>query len=1033
MVMAVGQLDWPSEPYKGLAYYGSNDALLFVGRDDDIDACVQFLTEPRTRMLLLHGRTGCGKSSFLRAGLVPALEARGFGYQFLRRAPNEDPVFIRCGADPISRIAEELFRYVSTLPSVPTAKGMLQLDLSSARLGHERLETFVEACRTPGVLISAFVELSKRLLHTLVIILDQAEEIITLTEHLDDSRQRFFHFLQDFNATNLDARLILALRKEHFGEFFGLIQLDASIKTDIKQFLLLDLDYEEVLAAIELPTMKSPRHGNRAPYQQYRFEFAPGVAKRIANDLFAAVPSGGVLPVMQIVCRDLYNEVRSQSEPWIIDDALYEAGERVTGRVGRHISRSLQSSFQRTVSLYQDSIEEERRWREVLLKLVRRDADGTVKTGLVSAEQLQQFITEAGVTSDQKQVLGQLTKTDILILRSFSIYSIDNSKEETFYSLGHDAIGLALYEWKLREDEAKRRWEAERKAVKLARWSMAAGALAIGIFLGAWIWITHQDREAKRTEIGVLQAAVDRLSRKNVKLAITTAIEAVLAGESLGTWWSPADPEPVRNLQKILTSLPKKLVTPTFNDGDNRVASQPPSSDRTFLLPKLGAFLFWDGRAQISTMNGADARSFDVTQILSPGGLTIEGAARFQLLDVAELEAGTIVLLFGSTVSDARDNRVVIVKEGQVVISYDLNHFLNQSEIVRAQIERSRGPSESKDRFEAQPNLRLTGSTICLYTRAGGFLSLEAFAIDPTAKRDELIARAGSFQDRRSQGGQSSSEPPAVHEYSLMGGVLIIRELSRLDAGSDQRGNRSRFISASFVDLRKQNAKPQSVASQALTECKQRRDRQSNCTVNNITRNTDSHLDVMHVSYSDTRESDKLVVIDLATAKTKDIELRSLDKLRFKTVERERSLDDRSGADSGGGQLNAIAAGNLESLVLGLFEGETIDVFRIDDGTPYLLGTLYSARDINRVQLTQDTKMLLGASGLVGLVWDIPEVFRETSKKDSATASELIRTACSNDWVAPVRSRTEWFDITGLTNGPPPKRCEALAATSKSQ
>ncbi len=189
----------------------------------------------------------------------------------------------------------------------------------------------------------------------------------------------------------------------------------------------------------------------------------------------------------------------------------------------------------------------------------------------------------------------------------------------------------------------------------------------------------------------------------------------------------------------------------------------------------------------------------------------------------------------------------------------------------------------------------------------------------------------------------------------------------------------------------------------------------------------------MHVSYSDTRESDKLVVIDLATAKTKDIELRSLDKLRFKTVERERSLDDRSGADSGGGQLNAIAAGNLESLVLGLFEGETIDVFRIDDGTPYLLGTLYSARDINRVQLTQDTKMLLGASGLVGLVWDIPEVFRETSKKDSATASELIRTACSNDWVAPVRSRTEWFDITGLTNGPPPKRCEALAATSKSQ
>jgi hypothetical protein len=81
------KLAWPDEPYRGLAYYGPEHALLFVGREDDVDECVHYLSELRTRLLLLHGQTGCGKSSFLRAGLIPTLEERGFGYQFLREGP----------------------------------------------------------------------------------------------------------------------------------------------------------------------------------------------------------------------------------------------------------------------------------------------------------------------------------------------------------------------------------------------------------------------------------------------------------------------------------------------------------------------------------------------------------------------------------------------------------------------------------------------------------------------------------------------------------------------------------------------------------------------------------------------------------------------------------------------------------------------------------------------------------------------------------------------------------------------------------
>src|SRR6266853_5824916 len=113
---------WPTEPYKGLGYYDIGDALLFAGRDTDVNECVHMLAEPKMRTLLLHGRTGCGKSSFLRAGVIPALEDRGFGFTFLRGSDGL-PVIIRSTADPIARISEELFRFTERPQRIATARG----------------------------------------------------------------------------------------------------------------------------------------------------------------------------------------------------------------------------------------------------------------------------------------------------------------------------------------------------------------------------------------------------------------------------------------------------------------------------------------------------------------------------------------------------------------------------------------------------------------------------------------------------------------------------------------------------------------------------------------------------------------------------------------------------------------------------------------------------------------------------------------------------------------------------------------------
>lgn len=82
---AVDEARWPERPYKGFGAYGPDDVLLFSGRDDDIRRLSLVLADSKTRIVFLHGKTGCGKSSFLRAGLIPYIE-KNIGIEFMRSA-----------------------------------------------------------------------------------------------------------------------------------------------------------------------------------------------------------------------------------------------------------------------------------------------------------------------------------------------------------------------------------------------------------------------------------------------------------------------------------------------------------------------------------------------------------------------------------------------------------------------------------------------------------------------------------------------------------------------------------------------------------------------------------------------------------------------------------------------------------------------------------------------------------------------------------------------------------------------------------
>ena len=77
---ANGARTCPRPPYPGLAAFEAEDALVFFGRDAESRAVIERLDRCRSerpaRLLAVLGASGAGKSSLLKAGVLPQLARR---------------------------------------------------------------------------------------------------------------------------------------------------------------------------------------------------------------------------------------------------------------------------------------------------------------------------------------------------------------------------------------------------------------------------------------------------------------------------------------------------------------------------------------------------------------------------------------------------------------------------------------------------------------------------------------------------------------------------------------------------------------------------------------------------------------------------------------------------------------------------------------------------------------------------------------------------------------------------------------------
>ena len=272
----------PVCPFRGLVPFDSAHAEYFFGRERLVAGLVARLVGSTS--LAVVGPSGSGKSSVVRAGLLPAL-ADGV----LPGSAGWRQVLMRPGAHPLQELGRALARLAPGAPE---------------RNGDDPLATTL-ASLAPG--------------ERAVLAVDQLEELFTACR--DDRERVAFAEALAVAATDPDQRLVvvLAIRADFYGGFAE--YQDLSTQVSDNQVLVGPMTREELRRAIELPARRA---GLRVE---------PQLVSRLVGDV-ADEPGG--LPLLSTTLLELWE----QRDGRTLRLAAYEASGGVSGAVARLAERA---------------------------------------------------------------------------------------------------------------------------------------------------------------------------------------------------------------------------------------------------------------------------------------------------------------------------------------------------------------------------------------------------------------------------------------------------------------------------------------------------------------------------------------------------------------------------------------------------------------------------------------------------------------------------------------------------------------------
>ncbi|HWT00508.1 MAG TPA: TIR domain-containing protein [Pyrinomonadaceae bacterium] len=466
-------------PYRGLQAFDEEHAEFFFGRDADIQRLVEKLKT--TRLLAVVGPSGSGKSSLVRAGLLPALK-RG-------ALPGSDAWAIRVftpGERPLTQLAANLQRLY---PQAAAGKTLDELSNDERAL---HLQAATALADRPSA-------------ERVVWVVDQFEEVFTLCRDEAERRQFIANLLYAALAPGGCNVVVLTMRADFYQKCAAHPELSAQIAG--QQFLVSPMSVEGLRQAIQEPAWRTG------------LEFEPGLVETILDDVES---QPGALPLLEHALLELWERRRARL---LTLEAYRECGG-VEGAIAKRAD-AIYESF----DAEQQSIA-----RRVMLRLTQ-PGEGTEDTRRRAS--MSELITRPDETDKVESVVQTLADARLLTTGSSTdsgAQLVDVSHEALIRGwprlrrwVDEDRAGLRVLR---RVTEAAQEWEkATRDESLLFRGARLAQAAELRERDEAALNDLERDFMNASVELQTRERKAAQRRTRRIVLGLTTAL--VLIGSAL--------------------------------------------------------------------------------------------------------------------------------------------------------------------------------------------------------------------------------------------------------------------------------------------------------------------------------------------------------------------------------------------------------------------------------------------------------------------------------------------------------------------
>ena len=261
----------PESPYQYIFRYGEEDAAVFFGRAREIREIFDLVTDRASRpIILFYGTTAIGKSSLLRAGLVPRLR-QNYHVIYASRDPR-----------------------LGLIGTINASVGALY-------------DTAADSSHIASSIADKWHSIEKKSGKPLIIILDQVEEAYTNAVYEKELHAfvEFLSVLYGKKSERPEGKFILSFRKEWLAEIDDLLKENRLPRS---QFYLNKLDRKGIMEVVLGPTHKK---------LDYQLTVEHPLEDIIATDLLnnADAPVAPMLSILMAkmweVCKDETDSGRS--------------------------------------------------------------------------------------------------------------------------------------------------------------------------------------------------------------------------------------------------------------------------------------------------------------------------------------------------------------------------------------------------------------------------------------------------------------------------------------------------------------------------------------------------------------------------------------------------------------------------------------------------------------------------------------------------------------------------------------------------